>query len=125
MPMPATRIREYEIASLSSLTVGGREELLAVTGRADPGTQLSGRCCLRIRHISRDDQGLAMTTMPTEGLEVEQPFMPDLDGDGTDELVLAVPPDEAGLQRLAIYSLSGADWVPVDEFEMAGFGDGA
>jgi hypothetical protein len=75
-------------AALLRTLVDGRERLLVIVAAIEPDDEFHQVCCIEFHELSYDSGGLVLRPMHASGGSAEFVLPADLDGDGTDELVL-------------------------------------
>ncbi|MEO6578162.1 MAG: hypothetical protein ABIO99_04605 [Candidatus Limnocylindria bacterium] len=93
-----------EIATLLMWRLNGEERALVVSAFTDQRVSSGHICCLQVREVRAIGDDLELLDMPMPGLDVQQAQAMDLDGDGTDELMLtAVPIDRTEFRTQLIF----------------------
>jgi hypothetical protein len=75
-------------AALLQTQVDGRERLLVIVAAIEPDDEFAQLCCIEFHELSYDSGGLVLRPMRGPGASADLVLPADLDGDGTDELVL-------------------------------------
>ncbi|MGI8659168.1 MAG: hypothetical protein ACR2K4_10455, partial [Candidatus Limnocylindria bacterium] len=109
-----------EIATLLMWRLDGQERVLVMSAFMDQRVSSGHICCLQVRDVRAVDDDLELVDMPIPGLDIQQAQAMDLDGDGTDELMLtAVPVDRSAFgTQLIFLAWDGTRFTPFHEREL-------
>lgn len=116
----ATQLQPPATAALLPWSRAGRDEVLVLSAGIDPSNDLGEVCCLGAHRLDLDDRGVRLEPMEMPGVVAEHIATADLDGDGTDELILThagAAEDGESLTRYAVLRWDGSRWT--SSFEMA------
>jgi hypothetical protein len=116
-------------AALLRTLVDGRERLLVVVAAIAPDDDFAQVCCTEFLELSHDSRGLALRPMRSPGGSADIVLPADLDGDGTDELVLHHNRFEGEaiadtVTRIEVLRRGPDGWATIYESEDTGHGYG-
>jgi len=116
-------------AALLRTMVDGHERFLIVVAAIDPTDEFAQVCCVEFHELSHGPRGLTLRPMRAPGGSADLVLPADLDGDGTDELVLHHSRYPAGAEdtvtsTIHVLRRAADGWSTIYEAEQTGHGYG-